>query len=202
MTFTLITALTTLLALGEPNAGMPDETAAILPTTDRTALVRRALETPASEVCLGDRAPNFSYQGSDGRWRRLDDILTQGPVLLALGADELTLRVIEHERERLMDLGVVPVAVVEYRSGAAQARVQRLALGDTVLADPQGVIAAQFNATHPSTGRQLPTWFVMDRKRRVRGLSRRGLPLRGYVTIAANALGLQAPGATVPTTSR
>jgi peroxiredoxin len=198
MTFTLITILTTLLAMGDPNGRISDDGGAPLPTTDATPLVRRALETPATEVCLGDRAPNFSFQASDGRWRRLDDILAEGPVLLALGADELTLRGIEQERPRLLDLGVVPVAVVEYRSGVARSMTRRLGLGYTVLADPQGVIAAQFNAIHPATGRQLPAWFVMDRKRHVRGLGRRGLPLRGYAAIAANALGVPMANATVP----
>ncbi len=157
------------------------------------------LDTPATEVCLGDVAPNFSFQGVDGRWRRLRDLVAQGPLLLVFGADELTLRVIEHERERLLDLGVIPVAVTDSRAGVARGMVNRFDLRFTVLADVRGTIAAQFNAVDPRTGRQFPTWFVLDQKRRVRGLGRKGLPLRGYPSLAAEALGLAETGAALPT---
>ena len=200
MKFTLLIAVTMMLAApGDPGERTSQLSDGLPPSADVTLLARRALETPATEVRLGDAAPNFSYQGSDRRWRRLTDILAQGPVLLAFGADELTLRVIEHDRERLTDLGVIPVAVIEARAGVARAMVTRLRLEFTVLADAQGTIASQFNAVDPTTGRQLPTWFVLDRKRRVRGLGRRGLPLRGYTALAANALGLPLAGATLPT---
>jgi peroxiredoxin len=158
----------------------------------------RPAEPPASEVREGDIAPDFAYQGVDARWRRLRDLVTDTPALLVFGANEATLRIIEGEREALMDLGVLPVAVVGSRIGAARAQVNRHGLRYTVLADPQGVIAAQFNAMDPATGRQLPAWFVLDRQRRVRGLGRKGLPLRGYAELAAEALGLPPRSATVP----
>jgi peroxiredoxin len=199
MKFTLLLAVTALLAAADdPNHRIPRPSGSSLSTHEGTSLLGHPLETPATEVRLGDQAPNFSYQGVDGRWRHLRDMLVQGPVLLVFGADELTLRVIEHERERLLDLGVVAVAVMDARSGAARAMVHRLDLRFTVLADAQGAIAAQFNAVDPATGRHRPTWFVLDQKRRVRGLGRRGLPLRGYPALAANALGLPAPGAPLP----
>ena len=163
-----------------------------------TPLQAPPLETPAAEVCLGDVAPNVSFQGVDGRWRHLRDLVRETPVLLVFGADELTLRVIEHERESLLDLGVLPVVVVGSRAGAARATVKRLDLRFTVLADPQGAIASQFNAVDPATGRHLPAWFVLDTKRRVKGLGRRGLPLRGYPALVAEALGLPAKITAVP----
>jgi peroxiredoxin len=84
------------------------------------------------------------------------------------------------------------------RSGAARALVTRYDLRFTVLSDVQGAIASQFNVVNPLTDRQLPTWFVLDRKGRVCGLGRRGLPLRGYTTLAATALGLPVPGTPLP----
>jgi peroxiredoxin Q/BCP len=199
MKFTLVLAITALLAAADDlNDRNPQLMGPTLPTRESTLLQGRALETSATVVELGDQAPDFSYQGAEGRWRRLREILAQGPVLLVFGADELTLRVLEHEREHLLDLGVIPVAVTEMRSGAAQALISRHDLRFTVLSDVQGAIASQFNALNPSTGRQLPTWFVLDRKRRVCGLGRRGLPLRGYPTLAANTLGLPVPGAPLP----
>lgn len=199
MKFTLMLAIATLVVTaGDPNDRLHRPSGASLSTQTGTPLLGGPLETPATEVRLGDRAPDFSYQGVDGGWRRLRDILTQGPVLLVFGADELTLRVIEHERERLLDLGVVPVAVTDLRSGAARALVSRYDLRFTVLSDRRGVIAAQYNAIDPGSGRQVPTWFVLDPKRRVRGLGRRRLPLRGYSSLVANALGLPTPGVALP----
>ncbi len=162
------------------------------------ALQARSVDTPATEVCLGDIAPDFAYQDVDARWRRLRDLAAETPVLLVFGANEATLRIIEGEREELMDLGVIPVAVVGSRLGVTRAVVNRFELRFTVLADPQGVIATQFNAIDPANGRQLPTWFVLDPKRRVRGLGRKGLPPRGYTELASDALGVRPRTATLP----
>lgn len=191
MKLTLILAVAVLLAAAHDPTDLDSPSSTqTLGTPAGPALNPRALETPATEVCLADIAPNFSYQSVDGRWRRLSDIVAQGPVLLVFGADELVLRVLEHERESLMNLGVIPVAVMGTRVGAARAIVNRHQLRFTVLGDPQGVIAAQFNALDPSDGRHLPAWFVLDAKRRVRGLERKSLPVRGYAARAAEALGL------------
>ena len=199
MKFTLLFAVAVLIGaandMTDRNVTSSSLTTAMPPASP---LQGRPLETPATEVCLGDMAPNFSYQAVDARWRRLKDIVAEGPVLLVFGADELTLRVIEHERESLLDIGVIPVAVVGSRIGASRATVNRLNLRFTVLADPQGTIATQFNAVDPANGRHLPAWFVLDSKRRVRGLAHKPLPLRGYPALAANALGLAAKGTTVP----
>lgn len=155
-------------------------------------------EPPSTPVVLGDAAPDFSYQGADGRWRHLHDLLVQGPALLVFGADEAVLRAVERERERLLDLGVIPVAILDARGGTARAMVQRHQLQYMVLADPRGVIAGQFNALDPRSGRTLPCLFVLDRSRRVRGLLRTHLPLQGYPALAANALGVSVRGRTVP----
>jgi hypothetical protein len=66
-----------------------------------------------------------------------------------------------------------------------------------VLADPRGVIASQFNAVDPASGRQLPAWFVLDTQRRVQALGRGRLPKQGYGELAAEALGLPS-SASVP----
>lgn len=163
------------------------------------ALTSHPFDTPATEVCLGDVVPDFSYQGVDARWRRLRDLVRDHPALLVFGANEGTLRIIESEREALMDLGVMPVAVTGSRLGTTRAMIQRQDLRFTVLADPQGVIAAQFNAVDPASGRHLPAWFVIDSHRRVRALGRTELPMRGYAEMAADALGLPPKASTVPT---
>jgi peroxiredoxin len=199
MKFTLVLAIAVMLAA----ANDPTDRGAVpTPSTGTSAgpaLHPRALETPATEVCLGDVAPNVSYQGTDARWLRLKDITTQGAVLLVIGADERTLRVLEREREALMDLGVIPVAVLGSRLGVVRATAARLDLRYTVIGDPQGVIAAQFNALDGATGRHLPAWFVLDARLRVRGLGRKALPAHGYSTLAAEALGVPEKGQPVST---
>ena len=92
----------------------------------------------------------------------------------------------------------MPVAIAGSRLGVSRALVNRLELRFTVLADPQGVIATQFNAVDPANGRQLTTWFILDSKRQVRGLGRKGLPPRGYIELATDALGLPPRTATIP----
>src|SRR5262245_8504444 len=163
-----------------------------------SGLTSRPVDTPATEVCVGDIAPDFSYQGTDARWRHLHDLVADHPVLLVFGADEAALRTLESEREALMDQDVLPVAVAGSRLGATRAMAERQELRFTVLADPQGVIASQFNAIDPATGRRVPAWFVLDGERRVRGLGRSGLPKEGYVALASSALGLPPKSATVP----
>ena len=163
-----------------------------------SGLTSRPVDTPATEVCQGDIAPDFSYQGADARWRHLRDLVADHPVLLVFGVDEATLRTLESEREALMDQGVLPVAVVGSRLGATRTMAERQGLRFTVLADPQGVIASQFNAIDPANGRRLPAWFVLDGERRVRALGRSGLPQHGYVALASAALGLPPESATLP----
>lgn len=171
---------------------------ASLPSRSGAPLQPLSVDTPATEVCVGDVAPDFSYQGVDARWRRMRDLVATAPILLVFGANDATLRGIESEREALMDLGIIPVAVVRSRLGVSRAIANRLDLRYTVLADPQGAIATQFNAIEPANGRQLPCWFVVDAQRRVRGLGRNGLPLRGYPELAAVAMGLPPRAATIP----
>ena len=198
MRITLLLAITVTLGstqnLGDRGAIPPGVGSGVHPGP----LTSRPVDPPVTEVCLGDIAPDFSYQAVDARWRRLHDLVTDHPVLLVFGADEAALRALESEREALMDRGVLPVAVAGSRLGATRAMAQKQELRFTVIADPQGVIASQFNALDPASGHALPTWFVLDSHRRVRGLGRNGLPSRGYGKLVAEALGLPPDQAVVP----
>jgi peroxiredoxin len=153
-------------------------------------------EPPVTEVQVGDPAPNFSYQGFDGRWMRLHHLVDQGPVLLVFGLNDNQLGAIEHERDGLLGLGVIPVAIVDRRPGQARDLVRRLNLKYTVLADSRQVIASQFNAT--DLGRVTPSWFVIDARLRVRSLSRGRTPPDDYVRLCARALALPIPGNLMP----
>ena len=190
--------LTTSTLLGLLLAGGPGEPVSEVRTPSSTPLAqsRAVAEPPTAEVCVGDPAPNFAYQGYDGRWMRLHHLLDQGPVLLVIGANDAQLSQIEREREALLELGVVPVAVVDRRPGAARRIVTKLGLHYTVLADGRQVIASQFNATHNS--RMIPSCFVVDQRGKVRGLLRERLPSEDYPQVCARALALALPGSPLP----
>jgi len=159
-------------------------------------------EPPGVLVGVGDSAPNFSHQTEDNRWGRLRDLLLQGPALLVFGARDGELQALERDRDALLALGVVPVAVLDARGGTAWSTARRLALRFPVIPDARRVIAAQFNLVDDSGPRTLPAWFVVDRRGRVRALRRGELPRRGYPRLAADALGLPARDEALPTVTR
>lgn len=178
------------LALGNdpgisPGAGAPP------PETSRHPLsVVGPLETPASQVAVGDVAPDFAFKSYDGQWRRLSDLRAHGPVLLVISPDPRQLQSLQAERDRLLDLGVVPVAVCDVSPGTAYGMVRRPRLGFSLLADPRGVIAEQFNAVDPRTTESTPAWFVVDQKGRVRAMGHDAFPPGGFAPLASRALGV------------
>jgi peroxiredoxin len=160
--------------------------------------MRAASEPPLAAVQYGDPAPDFSFMAHDGSWRRLSDLTSRGPVLLLLAPNESQLRALDRERDALGDLGVAPAAVIELRPHQARALTRRLGLRYTVVPDARRIVASQLNAIHPHTLGTVPSWFVIDGGRKVRGL-RRGQRLeRGFSAVAAQALDLPLPDATRP----
>lgn len=166
------------------------------PSAPSSVTPHEPAEPPASEICVGDPAPDFAYQDFDRRWTRLHALRRQGPVLLVLGASEADLSELDVERDDLLSLGVVPVAVVDRTPGGTRHLVDELGLGYTVIPDARQVIAVQFNCT--DAGRVVPGWFVVDETGKVRALLRGTLPREDYPALCALALGLPVPGGTVP----
>ena|SRR5438105_8317379 len=165
-------------------------------STSSTLTPHEPVEPPVTEICLGDPAPDFAYQGFDGRWMRLHHLLDQGPVLLVFGATEAQLTQLQRERDAMLSLGVIPVAVLDRKPGAARRLALKLGLGYTVLADARQVIAVQFNST--DQGRVTPGWFVVDEHGKVRGLLRGRLPEQDYPQLCARSLGRPIPGGSLP----
>jgi peroxiredoxin len=159
-------------------------------------------EPPSAQVDVGDRAPDFSFQGEDNRWRRLHDLLLTGPVLLVFGADPPALTAIEREREAMTKMGITPVAVIDARSRIVRATARRLDVHYLVIADSRRVIATQFNAVESGGERSAPAWFVVDKRGTVRALKRGTLPAQGYASRAATALGMPVPAALAPELSK
>ncbi len=148
-------------------------------------------------VVPGEKAPNFSYE-SDGRSLRLHHLRAQGHVLLVLGAGDAQLRALESQRDALLRLGVVPVAVLDIRHGSCRSAARRLGLNYPVIADPTRVIGAQFNALEPRTRLTAPAWFIVDRGGSVRALDRFEWPQSTWREVAISSLGLASDDAPIP----
>jgi peroxiredoxin len=157
----------------------------------------RPSEPPQAQITIGEPAPDFSYQTTDGSWRNLHDLIAQGPVLLVFGAKDTELKALEGERNALLDLGVVPVAVLDVKPRSASSLARKLALRYTVLGDSRHLIGLQFNTLDTSQN-TVAAWFVVDRDRTVRGLWRGSLPDDGYRVAVARSLGLALPDAERP----
>ncbi len=145
-------------------------------------------------VDVGSRAPDFSFD-AQGRSLRLRDLRAQGHVLLVIAPEDAQMVALENERAALLALGVVPVAVIDQRAGACTATARRLGLGYSIVPDPRGVIAAQFNAVDEGSGADQAAWFVLDRAGRVRDLAHGTWPGRPWAAVAREALDLPDPSA-------
>ena len=204
MKFTGLVVATVLLAAlpHQPGTG-PATTPATpgLPAAS-TPLTPSATEPQAAPVRPGDPAPAVTFQTADGASLTLRDLLEQGHALLVFAPGDDALRALQQERARLLDLGVVPVAVLDARAGAARARRARLGLTFVVASDARRIVASQFNLVDDAAQRVAPSWFVVDRGGRVRALRRNHLPDGGWPGIAAAALGLPASEVALPTRTR
>lgn len=147
----------------------------------------------------GSNAPDFAYETLAGGGARLRDLRAQGHVLLVFGAGEADLVRLQREADRLTRLGIVPVAVLDWRPGACRGVVKKLSLTFPVVPDPQRTIGAQYNALDPLTRQDAPAWFVVDRRGRVRGLDRFEWPREPWANVATTCLGLPAGDVLVPT---
>lgn len=141
-------------------------------------------------IDIGSTAPDFSYTALDGAANRLHDLRAQGPVLIVIGAQEEQLLALQRQRDELLGMGVVPVAIVDRRDGQVRRQVERLRLAYPVIPDSRRLIAAQFNSLEPASRAAVPAWFVVDQRGHVRDLGRFTWPEREWAEIASTALGL------------
>jgi peroxiredoxin len=169
---------------------------------ESASLSHRAPEPPSSPLMVGDRAPHYSWQSEDGLTINLHDLYAQGHLLIVFGAGEPTLRALESERNELLDLGVVPVAVVSARNGAVWSSGRKLGLHYPLVPDSRRVLAGQFDAVDEIRQVVLPSWFVVDRGGTVRALHREGLPHAGFPRLAATVLAIPTKDVPLPARTR
>lgn len=182
---------------GEPPASQPAAQEQGIPT-----ISPRAPEPPSSPLMVGDVAPDFVWQAGDRRFVSMKDLLVHGSLLLVFSPNDEHLRAIQQDRESLLDLGVVPVAVVNARSGAATNKARRLGLSYTLVPDTRRVIAGQYGAVDENRQSMVPAWFVVDRGGHVRALGRGSIPSGGFPRLAATVLAIPTGDVMVPAKTR
>lgn len=198
----LLAAILTVLFTIGPGDGVNRGMSSVEEPGPSQTIRPRLPEPPSALVAAGDAAPDFLYQSEDNRWWRLHDLLIQGPVVLVFGASGDRLRALEAERDALLHMGVLPVAVLDLKNGPTWATARRFTLRFPLIPDSRRVIAGQFNVVDAAGEHTVPAWFVLDRKGRVCSLKRGMLPERGFAPVVAGALGLPSPGSQVPIESR
>jgi peroxiredoxin len=196
------------LATVEGNAVQPVALAKTSAAPAQSAGAPAGATTPAPSADIqrpkynsGNKAPDFQYQSYDDLWQSLHNVLEHGDVLLVFGATDVDLRMLEREREILVKGGLIPLAVVEKSDRDVWASVRRLGLSFSLMADPRGAIGAQYGVYDPSLGRSVGSWFLIDRKGKVRS-SGIGMPARSWLSLASNAFGRPFSESTQPTSSR
>ena len=162
---------------------------------DPAAAPAEPVAASRSKLNPGSKAPDFQYQSYDALWQNLHNVLEHGDVLLLFGASDVDLRTLEREREVLVRGRVTPLAVVERNDREVWASVRRLGLTFSLLADPRGVIGAQYGVFDPSLGRSQAAWFVIDAKGRIRQMGGT-MPSQSWPVVTATALGRPVVGST------
>ena len=199
MSFAIILAGSLLAAL--PHAAVATDTPVQTAAFAKKAATAEAVPPERPKVTPGSRAPDFQYQSYDQLWQNLHNVLEHGDVLLVFGASDVDLRTIEREREILLRTGVTPLAVVERNERDVWASVRRLGLTFSLLSDPRGVIGSQYGVFDASISRSHTSWFVIDKKGKVRQ-SGTTMPQQSWPTVAALALGRAVPGGVKSTSKR
>lgn len=153
-------------------------------------------------VQVGDPAPDFTWVGPDNQSHALHDALLQANVLVVFAPDDATLQRLEAERDDLAQIAVVPIAVLDARAKAAANRARRLGVHFLLVPDATRLIGSQFSQLEPSSGRLLPGWYAIDKKRVVRGAGGELAGSTPWARIAASALAIPSPDVPLPAKTR
>jgi peroxiredoxin len=202
-----LSGIVVVLVLIAAVAQRPGDGTTTAPSNPGTASAPQPLTPSATEplpspVGVGDMVPSVSFQPLDGASTTLRAVAAQGPILLLVAPDRQALDALQRERDRLVEFGVVPIAFLNLRAGEVRALRKQLGLTFVTVPDSRRVVAGQLNCVDLERQRVAPSWFVVDRNGRVRGLRRNQMPEGGWRSIAATALGRPSREIAIPATKR
>lgn len=133
-------------------------------------------------------APDFQYLAMDGRWRYLHDLRASHSVLVVFEPTDAQLVALESENDSLARAGVLPVAILRRSESGCWSAIERLGLRLSVMSDPRGDLARDFQVADRLAQGTEPSWFLVDRTGAVRGTGRGRLPEDGFAAAVASAL--------------
>jgi len=143
---------------------------------------------PAAPASAAPAAPDFQYRAMDGRWRHLHDLRTSHGVLVVFEPTDAQLVALESERDSLARAGVLPVAILRRSESKCWSVIERLGLTFSLMSDPRGDLARDFQVAERQAPATAPAWFLVDRTGAVRGMERGGLPAGTFAAAVASAL--------------
>jgi peroxiredoxin len=148
--------------------------------TFSTSPIRATADSAPTEAPgLTGTAPDFQYLSNDGRWKSLHDLRSEGHVLLVFEPADAQLVGLERESDSLRHAGVIPIAVFHRRESANWSAIERLGLTFSLLSDPRGDLASEFQGVAASDLPR-PGWYLVDRDGRICALERGAIPESGF----------------------
>jgi peroxiredoxin len=119
------------------------------------------------EVVVGERAPDFELDGSEGRPVKLSHFRGDW-VLLVFSERKESAAELRGDADELAKLGMKVVGVCDEKPGALKSFAERTALPFTLLGDVTGEISAMYGLRDAARSTTLPGFVVLDREGVVR----------------------------------
>ena len=164
------------------------------PTAARPSLQLQSVEPEAATLQVAGPAPMFSYLAGDGRWHRSDELLQGGAVIVVFAPSDEDLVGLQRLAPAFDELGVRPVVVLNLATRGSAAQSRRLGLTASLVSDPMCAIADLYHSIDPATGRNAPSYFVIDSQRTLRAMYFGPLPpAELLVATSARCLGRPLP---------
>jgi peroxiredoxin len=138
------------------------KTTPIRPRSNPDSYVRPRSATPTTgQIYVGDRAPDFELDRSDGRAAKLSSFRGQWTLLIfANRRDEIAaFRVIEPE---LTSSGIQIVGVCHEKTAALKSVAARDTVRYALLSDQTGEVSAMYGLYDPLRSETLPGFLVLD----------------------------------------
>ncbi len=140
------------------------------------------------EVVVGERAPDFELDGSEGRPVKLSRLRGDW-VLLVFGERKEPIAELRASQEELAKLGMKIVGVCDEKAGGLKSYAEKTALPFVLLADVTGEISSMYGLYDRERSTTLPGFVVIDRDGRVRmAMLGQQLPAQDVAHLARFAL--------------
>ena len=161
----------------------------------RLSLSPVPVEPGPASLQIGSPAPTFSYlAAADGRWHPFTEVLGQNDVVLVFDPTDEELSGIERQRELFAQIGIQVVGVTDLSTRKTTSLAKRLPYSGLLVSDPMGAIASLFHSIDPSTGTRVNSYFVIDKKLRLRAMYFGPIPTPELLAAtAARSLGRTLP---------